>query len=88
MNIDSVTFWTDSCNNLRYLNNESKRFKVFVSNRIAEIRSVAQPNQWLYCPTALNPSDLATRGMPMPELVKHGNPWIHGLEFLWKSSNH
>ena len=44
--IDLVCFWSDSTITLQYINNETKRFKTFVSNRVAEIREHSHPNQW------------------------------------------
>ena len=82
--IDDVVFWTDSNTVVQYLNNESRRFKTFVGNRIAVIRSASSPGQWRHCPGHLNPSDLGTRGMTMTELT-NDNVWLQGPDFLWKT---
>ncbi|XP_043209382.1 uncharacterized protein LOC122374611 [Amphibalanus amphitrite] len=39
-------FWTDSKVVLGYIYNESKRFHVFVSNRVQQIRQATRPTQW------------------------------------------
>lgn len=39
-------FWSDSMVVLHYIQNEDKRFHVFVANRIATIRSLSLPSQW------------------------------------------
>ena len=38
-NIDSVHYWTDSTSVLQFINNESKRFHTFVSNRLQKIHN-------------------------------------------------
>ena len=38
-------FWTDSTLNLQCINNEERRFRTFVANRISEIREHAEASQ-------------------------------------------
>ena len=45
-------------------------FKSFVANRIGEIQSLTNPDQWKYVPTELNPADYLTTGLTVLELVK------------------
>ncbi|KAI3358083.1 hypothetical protein L3Q82_003095 [Scortum barcoo] len=42
---DSV-FWTDSASVLKYMRNETSRFKVFVAKRVSEIFKASKPSQW------------------------------------------
>ena len=44
--IDKEYFWTDSQVMLGYLQNESKRFKIFVANSIQIIRENSVVGQW------------------------------------------
>ena len=44
--ITSSFFWTDSKITLQYINNESRRFKTYVANRVSEIRDASQPKKW------------------------------------------
>ena len=46
-------FWTDSQVVLGYINNESKRFKVFVANRVQLIHDNSNTNQWHYVDTKI-----------------------------------
>lgn len=46
--IDSETFWTDSTTVLKYLRNETRRFQVFVANRVQAIRDETVPTQWRF----------------------------------------
>jgi hypothetical protein len=86
LNVQEVFFWSDSNTVLQYLANTTRRFKVFVGNRVAEILSTTAIYQWRHCPGSLNPSDLATRGMRIPDL-KTRNAWLHGPDFLWKPND-
>lgn len=79
--IDNVTFFTDSRIVLGYIHNSSKRFYMYVANRVTRIRLSTQPDQWRYVPTALNPADQATRFIPAAEL-KNSN-WFTGPKFLY-----
>ncbi len=74
-------FWTDSKIVLSYINNDAKRFHVFVANRIQQIKTVTKPEQWHYVPTDENPADHASRGLKAQDLL-HSN-WLSGPKFLW-----
>ena len=55
--VHEIRFWSDSEIVLQYISNESRRFKTFVSNRVAEIRSHSEANNWSHIPGDLNPAD-------------------------------
>ena len=74
-------FWTDSKVVLGCLNNESKRFHVYVANRVQEIQDCTDKKQWRYIESKQNPADEASRGMRAKEL--QDSRWILGPEFLW-----
>ena len=59
--IDKEYFWTDSQVVLGYLQNESKRFKVFVANRIPIIKEHSDVGQWQYVASKDNSADHASR---------------------------
>ncbi|CAB3997334.1 Hypothetical predicted protein [Paramuricea clavata] len=80
LNIDEIVFYTDSRVVLGYIQNESRRFYVYVANRIQIIRSISDPSQWKYVETTHNPADIATRGKPAKQLVAFS--WFNGPEFL------
>ena len=56
------TFWTDSEIVRSYIHNESKRYKVFVANRISLIQQHSEPAQWLHVDKTQNPADVVSRG--------------------------
>ena len=77
-------FWTDSDIVLGYINNDAKRFHVFVANRVQQIRDLTEPSSWLHVDTEVNPADHASRGLTASQLLQ-GSSWLTGPEFLWES---
>lgn len=75
-------FWVDSQVVLGYLSNESKRFHVFVANRSQQIKNLSDVSNWKFISTKENPSDIASRGCNVEELMN--SSWLKGPEFLWK----
>lgn len=80
---DSVKFYTDSQVVLGYINNTTRRFYTYVSNRVDQIRSKSKPSDWRYVNTKHNPADLATRSIPSSKL--QDRMWLNGPEFLQSS---
>ena len=79
----SEYFWSDSKIVLGYINNEARRFHVYVANRVQQIRDLSQPSSWMYVESDENPADDATRGLTAKELMVKSR-WLTGPEFLWK----
>ena len=50
LEIDNVKFYTDSKVVLGYISNETRRFFVYVGNRVERIRKFSTPKQWNYVP--------------------------------------
>ena len=75
-------FWTDSCIVLGYINNDSRRFHVFVANRVQQIRDQTSPSQWRPVKSKENPADHASRGLYALQLAT--SSWIRGPQFLWQ----
>ena len=55
-----------------------------MANRLAVIQDGANPDQWFYVDTAMNPADDASKGLTAAKLIKSAR-WIRGPEFLWKN---
>ncbi|XP_053398928.1 uncharacterized protein LOC128556932 [Mercenaria mercenaria] len=87
LDLESVKhfYWTDSRVVLGYIANESKRFHVFVANRIQQIRDHSEVSQWKYVESAQNPADIASRGVN-PEELTSNSPWFVGPDFLWSGT--
>lgn len=81
LQLEPSTFWTDSASTLKYIQNENKRFKTFVANRINTIREMTSIKQWKYINTKQNPADCASRGLKASALLQ-SKTWLNGPEFL------
>lgn len=75
-------FWTDSRVVLGYINNDARRFHVFVANRVQRIKQSTHPDQWNYIASEDNPADHSSRGQTAEQL-KASN-WFRGPNFLWQ----
>ena len=53
-------FWTDSKVVLGYINNNTKRFKILVANRIQQIHEGSNVSHGRYAPSKMNPADDAS----------------------------
>ncbi|XP_042611086.1 uncharacterized protein LOC109074690 [Cyprinus carpio] len=78
--LDRITFFTDSKVVLGYITNESRRFYVYVNNRVQRIRQSSHPGQWRYVATENNPADLGSRSVAASQL--QGSSWLTGPRFL------
>lgn len=81
MDLQESVFWTDSTSVLKYIKNETSRFKIFIENRVSEILKMSNVSQWRYVNTSTNPADLASRGVKVQLLLKT-SAWLCGPEFL------
>ena len=74
----TVRMWSDSQDVLYWLISK-KKLPVFVSNRVKLINNFAAQHDatWSCCPTAENPADLLTRGIPA-EIFLSSSLWIAG----------
>ncbi|KAL5020965.1 hypothetical protein ScPMuIL_000120, partial [Solemya velum] len=85
LKINQLKFYTDSKVVLGYIQNEKRRFYVYVTNRVERIRKSSHPDQWNYVPTHLNPADVGTRTLHAREL--QDSAWICGpTVFLQRST--
>ena len=81
IDITQARCWTDSQVVLAWIRQPSQKWKVFVANRVQEIKENVSPSQWHFCPGPQNPADLLTRGEPLPRLIDNEN-WWKGPEWL------
>ena len=70
---------------LGYIANESRRFYVYVANRVQIIRSLSTPEQWRYVESEHNPADLATRGVTPSKIME--TSWLAGPDILRKAES-
>jgi hypothetical protein len=73
-------FWVDSKIVVQYIRSVTRRFQVFVANRVGTIRSLTDPEDWHHVPGKENPADMITRGCGPLELSQRR--WFEGPSFL------
>lgn len=78
--IKKTCYFTDSQIVLAYLQNQSRRFHVYVANRVSKIQESTDVTQWHHVPSAENPADHASRGLFPCDLMSSN--WFCGPEFL------
>ncbi|XP_041471855.1 uncharacterized protein LOC121421260 [Lytechinus variegatus] len=83
LKIDREVFWTDSRVVLGYIKNETRRYHVFVANRVRQIRDESSPNQWRHVSTQDNPADAPSRGLTVDQL--EASKWFMGPDFIWEN---
>ena len=77
--------WTDSKVSLAWIKALNKEFQTFVQNRVVDIRKKISPENWSYCSTKVNPSDLITRLNKNIYLSKN-SPWWRSPCFLFNKN--
>lgn len=78
-------FWSNSKVVLGYIGNETRRFHIFVANRVQLIQEATSAEQWGYVDSKANPADDASRGLSPSEFLS--SRWVLGPEFLWKDES-
>ena len=83
--VDNVQcyYYTDSEIVIGYINNDARRFHVYVGNRVQHIRDRSSPEERFHVPGKENPADEVSRGLTARELMQ-SNRWFKGPSFLWQ----
>ncbi|XP_055632494.1 uncharacterized protein LOC129772975 [Toxorhynchites rutilus septentrionalis] len=76
-----VVFWTDSTIVLHWIKSTSNKWKIFVSNRVAEIQRLTKDHEWRHVTTESNPADLISRGILATKIINE-HFWWHGPGFI------
>lgn len=84
----AIYAWTDSTIVLDWLSSNSRQFKTFVGNRIADTVDHIPSDRWNHVNGTSNPADCASRGLLPSELLQHdlwwnGPEWLHGDASVW-----
>ena len=86
MALNTISYWVDSTIVLGYIQNETKRARTFVSNRVQTILRLTKKDSWNHIDTKLNPADYASRGLVVSENGKV-NIWLNGPQMLWENED-
>ncbi|XP_013855911.1 uncharacterized protein LOC106511713, partial [Austrofundulus limnaeus] len=84
ISFDNIEYYTDSKVVLGYIYNQTRRFYVYVHNRVQRILQSTRPHQWKYVPSGLNPADHGSRSVTAAQLSN--TTWLEGPAFLLKPS--
>ena len=76
-----VIYWVDNKIVLGYIYNKTRRYKIFVANRVNLIIEYTGGKNWYYVDTRDNPADFSSRGISAKERDKV-ETWLHGPMFL------
>ena len=79
--------WTDSTIVLQWLAQLPRTWNTFVANRVSRIQETLPRSDWKYVPTAVNPADLASRGVLADTLIS-SSLWWKGPDWLTKDERH
>lgn len=71
----------DSTISLHWISKQPANLKDYVNNRVAEIQKFAGDCKWRHIEGEINPADLLSRGLQVPEIVE-SKLWWQGPEFL------
>ena len=80
-NVKIMRCWTDSITALYWIRGDEREWKLFVENRVMEIRNLVSKDLWHHCPGEQNPADLPTRTSHPAKLEQNIN-WFHGPAWL------
>ena len=74
----------DRAKEVKEIQSDSRRFNVFVANRVSRIRENTKPNEWCHIIGKENPADILSRGCNASS-----NPpiWTNGPQFLSEYNN-
>ena len=81
--VNKVIYWPDSTSVLKCINNETKRFHTFESNRLTVIHNGSTPQQWRYVNRDDNPADDGSKELKLDVLIKNDR-WLTGPKFFWE----
>ena len=78
----NIHAWSDSTVVLAWLNSHPNRWQTFVANRVSEILTTLDAQQWSHVRSGVNPADYASRGLNPSDLKKQTS-WFDGPAFLY-----
>ena len=81
IHVNDEIFWTDSKVVLEFINSDARWFKVFIANRVQQMRHHTDPKQWHYVESSSISAYDASRGLDSKkkDQIKR---WFDGPSFL------
>lgn len=79
--INKKYYFTDSEIVLHYIKSNANSWQTFVANRVSQIQSLCDVNDWRYIQTKENPADIISRGAYPNQIISSALYW-HGPKFL------
>ncbi|XP_068240855.1 uncharacterized protein [Palaemon carinicauda] len=79
--VGKVVYYTDSTTVLHYIHSNTKRFPVFLANRVRVTKDYSQPEQRRYVNSSDNPADVASRGISVHPFLQY-DEWFHGPSLI------
>ncbi|XP_011884052.1 PREDICTED: uncharacterized protein LOC105571188 [Vollenhovia emeryi] len=76
-----IFLWSDSTIALNWISSSSRKWAVFVANRVGEIQRLTNGNSWRHVSSANNPADVLSRGLH-PRELQDSTIWWNGPAFL------
>lgn len=80
-----IFLWSDSTITLNWIASSSRRWSVFVANRVGEVQRLTDIKDWRHVSSSNNPADILSRGLNPIELAS-SSLWWHGPDFLQSNS--
>ncbi|XP_033111024.1 uncharacterized protein LOC117112079 [Anneissia japonica] len=79
LKFDRVIFFSESIIALSWIRGQSRLYKSFVANKVAEIQNKTDPADWRHIPGEHNIADQVSRGIKVKDLE---HDWKNGPAFL------
>ena len=73
--VEAIRCYTDSITSLYWIKGTSREWKLFVENRVQEIRRLVEPGYWSHCKGEENPADIPTRRSNVSKLERNSMWW-------------
>ena len=84
--VEIIRCWTDSISALYWVRGVNKEWKIFVENRVQEIRKLVPDDLWAHCPGKENPADIPTRKL-LPSVFEQQSEWWTGPPWLMQNES-
>lgn len=81
INFHKQVYWCDSTITIYWIRTSPNKLKTFIANRVADIQSITNVDDWRHIKSADNPADLISRGL-FPEDFLRAKMWFNGPEWL------